>query len=810
MKILRILLTNILVIISFLVYGQTTIYVTQNETWTTPRTCYEIVIGNFATLTIKNTTVKMQYRIVVNPSGKLIVDNSTITHDVQFTSYWRGIDIGCEYCGVSDIKASVEIKNSSLIQWANIGVDMYYDGNLSVSGNSTFFNNRYGIHLRLWKPLGQDFGNPTISIQNTNFSAIDYAGIEVHGEAGTLDIVNCKFSDNPWYGIIFRDDYSGDIINTVRDCSFLGNYVGIGCLNLNNLKIINCNFQKSQYGSSGIGDGIESTNSKELEIVGNNFEGISKGINASNSKGLEIIGNSFKDLSIAGISSSESEFYAHDQNIFESCSTGIFASAAETSSHFTLENNYFVDCQNGVDISGYDDWKATKIFNNTFEVCEFTIYASGSNHFSTVENLLVNCDYNILVNSTGEDQNLIGCNEINDPESGMQIHFNNEMTTFVGNQFNRTGWSDVLLRAADINDNIGDEDFPALNTFSDHGDDITLWAGGINTDPFTYWLPKDPADNIDPDNIPVAWKDQAHFTTLIDCDQPQIPELVDDQTLLTWKEDYCYWYEMYKNEDNITNKVNYYTIKEKLLRYLYYHLHPEFLTEWQRVEAIMKNYCDWWRFQKYQVKYYLTLGECNKVDSILNVIELSLRDEPYNNTSLYQQEIQSKQAFVNIYRIILSKQCDLSRRNVDGEFVFTTNEINLLYTEAQKNIPEAGYARALYYTATGQILPNNSFIEIGSDLPDTIVLRTNTDTMPLVYPNPTSEIINITYNRKVVADVILSDVFGKVVYEQKVDFSDDNGFTIDVSNLNSNVYFLTITDNEGQIEKIEKIVINKN
>ena len=52
-------------------------------------------------------------------------------------------------------------------------------------------------------------------------------------------------------------------------------------------------------------------------------------------------------------------------------------------------------------------------------------------------------------------------------------------------------------------------------------------------------------------------------------------------------------------------------------------------------------------------------------------------------------------------------------------------------------------------------------------------------------------------------------VFGKVVYKQKVDFSENNEYVIDVKSLNSNIYFLTITDNDGQVDKIEKIVINK-
>lgn len=785
MKKISILLTSFLLTLSSVIFGQTT-YVTTNQTWDTPGTYEKIEIGNLATLTIKNTTIKMLLSIKIWPGAKLIVDHSTITHS-EFTEYWHGIEIGDAQIGpdIIGLKGSVEIKNRSLIQWAYIGVDMYYDGNLNVSGSSTFLFNRWGVHLRLWPK--NHYGNPNISIQNTNFNSCTYNGIEVHDEAGVIDISNCTFQGNGNSGILFLDDNHRAVIPTVENCNFIGEYEGIRCSNIEGLTITNCNFESSPVGNFGL-----------------------YGIHAINSDGLEFIGNNFQNLSKAGISASESDFYAHDQNIFESCATGIFASTAETSSHFTLDGNYFIGCDNGLDISGYDDLTKTNITNNTFEDCEFSIAAFGSNHFNAVENMVVNSDYGILVNSTGEDVNLVGCNELNDPESGVQIHYNNDMTTFVGNVFNRTGWSDVLLRSADTDDNIGNKDFPALNIFSDHGHDISLYDGVSATDPFNYWLPKDPPANIDPDNIPDVWKDESYYFHLDDCNGPVAPAIVDDQTLQTWKEDYCYWYDLYKNEDNITNKENYYNMKKRLLRYLYYHLHPVYLTEWQRVEAIMNKYCDWWRFQKYQVKYYLVQGDCNKVDSLLSALEFSLRYEPpYNNLKLYEQEKQSKQAFVNIYRIILSKQCDQSRRNEEGEFVFSNDEVNLLYNEAQKNIPEAGYARALYYTATGEILPINSYIEFGSGLPEPIVLRTKTETSTEVYPNPATDFINITYNKKIIADVILSDVFGKVVFEQKVDFSKNSDYTITVKDLNSNIYFLTIADDEGQVDKIEKIVITK-
>lgn len=79
-------------------------------------------------------------------------------------------------------------------------------------------------------------------------------------------------------------------------------------------------------------------------------------------------------------------------------------------------------------------------------------------------------------------------------------------------------------------------------------------------------------------------------------------------------------------------------------------------------------------------------------------------------------------------------------------------------------------------------------------------VKTNELSGLAIYPNPTNGILNI-YSPTVV-DISISDVTGKVVYNQK-SLSNDN--TLDLSHLNSGVYFAKIKSESA--EKNEKIII---
>lgn len=66
-----------------------------------------------------------------------------------------------------------------------------------------------------------------------------------------------------------------------------------------------------------------------------------------------------------------------------------------------------------------------------------------------------------------------------------------------------------------------------------------------------------------------------------------------------------------------------------------------------------------------------------------------------------------------------------------------------------------------------------------------------------IYPNPTSDVLNVTVNREFdINDITIVDVTGKVVRNIPVQSLGEK-FAIDVSHLNSGVYFVNATSNKG-------------
>lgn len=69
------------------------------------------------------------------------------------------------------------------------------------------------------------------------------------------------------------------------------------------------------------------------------------------------------------------------------------------------------------------------------------------------------------------------------------------------------------------------------------------------------------------------------------------------------------------------------------------------------------------------------------------------------------------------------------------------------------------------------------------------------------YPNPTRDLINITFENEEVAHIVLVNALGQVVKRQQLS---SLSTSIDVQDLQNGVYFLTVTTKQGQ--KTEKIV----
>jgi hypothetical protein len=776
MKNLSFLLTNFFIAITFLVQGQT-IYVTEDQIWETPRTCDAIEIGNFATLTIKNTTIKMHLKIKVHQSGKLIVDNSIITHDSQYGYYWDGIDIGSPDAIPTIIKASVEIKNGSAIKYAKIGIDMYFDGKLKVSGNSLFQFNLYGIHLRLYQAVpGGNFGNPEISIQDSRFSANDY-GIEVHSEAGTIeDIFNCEFSDNN-IGIFFRDDYSGNIINTLRECHFVGNNYGIGCKNLNNLRVINCNFKENFSGYAGL-DGINAFNSKGIEIIGSNFKNLFRGINATNSQ-LEV----------------------KNVNIFTSISDAAIAALATSPGAASLvvtDSNQFISCPNyGITLSGNTANAKQEISENYFENCWFAVDIDGDNNYQVRDNRFKSCSYAVLSWSSNDFVNEVKCNEMLYTGYGnIYMLYKNSQSSFLGNNFLQSAAGpykfDFRAYNATIAMKQGDEDHPAMNYFWSIDDIETE-----NSDHFDYYKPSPPVARTDPQNTGNYTEKDATNDDQWNCAIAPVPVVTDVQIRLL-KDEYCRILQLYRaNPGSLLYKQMFYQISRLFhLNYYFWSIQNEQSMTWEKIDELLSLMCGYkWKIRRYGLNLYH--GDIVKAESILNEL-----DDP----RLYEPPIvpddlsdESRTSFITTQRI------NLRYLRADSTVQFTNAEIDILRTEADRNISERAYARSLYTLATGQLLPRV--------LPEESIQPRESDEMAnetgwSFSPNPASTTLNVNYMGKVEISgkISIYSTDGRLMLDTPARFSARAVSELDVSSLESGIYIISLTDQNNTVIFKDKFI----
>lgn len=73
-----------------------------------------------------------------------------------------------------------------------------------------------------------------------------------------------------------------------------------------------------------------------------------------------------------------------------------------------------------------------------------------------------------------------------------------------------------------------------------------------------------------------------------------------------------------------------------------------------------------------------------------------------------------------------------------------------------------------------------------------------------IYPNPTSEILNIEFSNSEETEISVVDVFGNKIKKQKVK---DKKEVVDISGIEDGVYFVAVKNLEQQTVSIKKIII---
>lgn len=741
----------------------------------------------YGKLTINYAVINMTEgaKIYVHSGGELILNNTTITGCNG--SIWYGIELEKRHVGFDpndpeETRAVVEIHNLSIIENAEYGISCDRDGKIIIDGNSTLINNAFALDCDVFQYGYGPFAGYDLEVD------IDYCNFEnnfiafLSGRSNNINISHSFFKNNHG-GVISWDGMNYDGDNKIESCVFINNYTDIVLGNMDKTNIENNTFR--------------SADKRAIWLKGGSGD-------------INVFGNTFSNQTI-GIESAGAIYTVDNYNQFFSCDIGIYGEAEYgDKTSMNVENNYFSGCGKAIELNGINLDDGAVIKDNGFEYNDEGIILNNSNRFEIQDNQFIGTSDNIFMEATGDDghPNTVYCNEIMEPDRGINFKNDNSATNFIGNVFSQTTDYDVYIENATLVDNIGDYKEPALNYFSDDGNDITI--DGAN--PWVkYWIPPadNPIPNTDPVNVPLELKRNSSTGVNTKCVIPEPPEVVDYPTVITTLLDYCRLLEEYNNDPNNPKlKAQFEAAERKTKRYLYY----VYKYKWSNIEDILKQGCDYY-FKKKLFYFYMNSKDCYKADSVLNEIEFLLTEDN-RNTSRDSLEREKIQSFVATQRIGHRYHCDSTIAVIDisltfSDFEFTSDEITSLYREALKSIPEAAYARSLYHIATGNIVPHywSEFSIFPNEKLNAKMGSGNNNLS--IYPNPSYDRLFISFNDKYVfsGKVYIYNIYGNKVLYKNIDTQYNNRLEIDVSNFVPGLYFLSIKDiNEGNI-KTSKIII---
>jgi len=168
-----------------------------------------------------------------------------------------------------------------------------------------------------------------------------------------------------------------------------------------------------------------------------------------------------------------------------------------------------------------------------------------------------------------------------------------------------------------------------------------------------------------------------------------------------------------------------------------------------------------------------------------------LNQIPYSNQSELDFEITQR---INLLRL----------QNGPG-YSFSGSQLNSIYVISKKDHTYAGLAKGLYYQITGLIDP------VVFNLPSTEVDNRTSDINTFVkkdfkvYPNPVKDVLNLDLFGYEDADLIITEMSGRVIYEESLIA---NTLTINTDRWLPGVYIIQIMNDEEVVER-RKIAVTK-
>jgi len=515
--------------------------------------------------------------------------------------------------------------------------------------------------------------------------------------------------------------------------------------------------------------------------------------------GVEVTDNTFNDISHEAIVSSTGQFLI-EENEIQSGIADILLTNATPGIGCDVFNNKFFGSNAGVKGLG-TVLGEHEIIGNQFSTSFTDIFMDGENSYAISGNDITS-PFGIVSVNNGNASNDVFVNTVSGNIAGLIPTGDNSDYNFYENCFT-TNLVDVFIEG-DISDFVAKSaDEAANNCFTHRGiEGSTIDDINGSPDPFTY---------TEPDDEPIDCLDavKAHENILIDDDNFVVnhPCGFSGSGNGTVPPSYnpCYGIKWGKDGTELKKAIKW--IEDKI-------------TEIENDISLNQSQKD-----RYKVFYERCLKKVKRylIESLVKQkkygeVRTELSDETTEDAQIlifasyvYEGDLQAANAYLMSWAapsIALADFRSTQLINLDrlpyGKFYQAPNS-QLLEVEslARKDHPYAAYAKALYYELTGEI--------ISSDLPTYLQGRisprraeSSDITDYSIFPNPTSDMININISTKGSYIVIISDVTGVQIVKSKVDGRE----SIATDNWQKGLYFVTILRDDLIVHQEKIVVLN--
>lgn len=515
-----------------------------------------------------------------------------------------------------------------------------------------------------------------------------------------------------------------------------------------------------------------------------------------NCYGVEIIDNIFNDITHEAIVTEVGQFLIEGNEIHSGNADILFANVSPGFGTQIFQNQFYGD-NTGVRALG-TTFGQNEISYNQFLTGEFDIFMDGTNNYLVSHNDLT-ADFGVVSFDNGYFPNEVNDNDITGNFIGIMPLGFNDGYIFYNNCYNTSysdAWIDGFVNSVIANPN----DFgPANNCFT-HDGNAGSWVYDMTgyPDPFVYVEPAD--ENVDcRDAVKAHASISRAFNDIVDNPCPTagsgydppppqynpchpqrtIWDMMRARGILKQK------ISEIENDPNLTDDQKIYLIS-------FY-------------KRCLKR-VTWWLYEKYlkEGKYREArelMSENNTDDAKIAVFSSYLYENNLTEAKNYLLSLPDDREQLSDFKSI--QMINLERVKYGKYYKTNPNEMSVVENLARKNHPFAGFAKALFYHLTGEII--SSEIPEFEDRP--INPRSiNTSKLPVmnVFPNPVSNELEIQFSNIEEGRFRIIDVLGNEMFRGDT----NSNMKINTANWSEGIYIITLEKGNEKIARKKIMVIH--